>query len=47
MRFAWTGFVWSISRNLSIWDVFDESGTDEAECRNKVASGRRVAACVC
>ena len=22
--------------------VFDESGTDEAECRKKVASGRRV-----
>ena len=26
--------------------VFDESGTDEAECNGKVASGRRVAVAI-
>ena len=30
-------------RNLNTWDVFlNESGTDEAECNRKAASGRRV-----
>ena len=32
-----------MSGNLNTWDVLDESGTDEAECCRKVASGRRVA----
>ena len=29
-------------QNSNIWDVYDESGTDGAECSRKVASGRRV-----
>ena len=29
-------------QNLNIWDVLDESGTDEAECRRKVVSWRRL-----
>ena len=33
-----------MSRNLN--RVLDESGTDEAECRRKVASGRRVAGAI-
>ena len=32
-----------MSRNLNIWGVLDESGTNGAECNRKVASGRRVA----
>ena len=32
-----------MSRNLNIWGVLDESGTDGAECSRKVASGRGVA----
>ena len=29
-----------MSRNLNPWDVLNESGTDEAECSRKVASGK-------
>ena len=29
-------------QNLNIWDVLDESGTDEAECHMKMVSGRKV-----
>ena len=25
------GCDWSMSKNLNIWDVLDESGTDDAE----------------
>ena len=32
-----------MSRNLNIGCVLDESGTDGAECRRKVGSGRRIA----
>ena len=33
-----------MSLNLKIWVcVFDESGTDEAECSRKMSSRRRVA----
>ena len=28
--------------NLNIWDVLNESGTDEAECCRKLWSRRRV-----
>ena len=35
-----------MSRNLNIWDVFYESGTDGAECNMKVASVRRVAGAI-
>ena len=35
-----------MSRNLNIWDVFDESGTDEADYSRKGASGRRVAGAI-
>ena len=33
-------------RSFRIWDVLDESGTDEAECRSKVTCGRRVAGAI-
>ena len=47
MNFAWTGCDCSICRNLNIWNVvLDESGTDEAKFRRKLASGRRVAGAV-
>ena len=42
MRFVRTGCDWSMSRNLNIWNVLEESGTDEAEYHKKVARGRRV-----
>ena len=32
-----------MSRNLGILNVLDESGTNEAECSRKMASGRRGA----
>ena len=33
----------SMSQNLNIWGILEESGTDgEAECSRKVASGRMV-----
>ena len=32
-----------MSQNLNIWDVLNESDTDEAESRRKVISGWRVA----
>ena len=35
-----------MSRNLNIWGVLDESGTDGAECNRKVASERRVAGAI-
>ena len=31
-----------MSRNLNIWCVLDESGTDGAKCNRKVAIWRRV-----
>ena len=38
---------WSMCQNLNTWSVFlDESGSDEAECHAKVASGRRVAGAI-
>ena len=33
-------------QNLNIWDVLDKSGTDEAKCLRKVASGRRIAGAI-
>ena len=36
------GFVCSMSLNLNILGVLDESGTDGAECSRKVVSRRRV-----
>ena len=34
---------WSKCQSSNIWDVLNESGTDDAECRKKVVSGRNVA----
>ena len=31
LEFVWMGCIWSMCQNLNIWDVLDESGTDEAE----------------
>ena len=33
---------WRMCKILSVCDVMNESGRDEAECSRKVASGRRV-----
>ena len=42
-RRDWTvRFVWHVSEFKYLWCVLDESCTDEAECRRKVASGRMV-----
>ena len=41
------GCDWSMCQNSNIWDVcLDESGSNEAECHRKVASGRRVAGAI-
>ena len=40
------GCDWSMCQNLNTWDVLDESGTDDAECRRNVVSGRRVAGAI-
>ena len=35
MRFALTGYDWSMSRNYNTWDVFlDKLDTDEADFRS-------------
>ena len=46
MKFMSMGFIWSMSLNLNIWGVLDESSMDGAECSRKVVSGRRVAGAI-
>ena len=33
-------------QSLNIWDVLNESGTDDTECLRKAASGRKVAGAI-
>ena len=41
-RWMGMGHDWSKCQSSNIWGVLDESGTDNAKCHRKVASGRKV-----
>ena len=43
MRSALKGRDWRKCQSSNILSVLDESGRDVAECRRKMASGRKVA----
>ena len=42
LRFLWMGGDWSMRQSLNTWCVLDESGTEGAECRRKIVSGKKV-----
>ena len=46
MRFVWMGCDVSKCQSSNILCALDKPGTDDAECRKKVASGRQVAGAI-